>query len=258
MAGKSCYATILYLLQGIPSPPHYVMFADSMLLDEVRRSGRATKGQHTKNVDEPDAPTPKRGKAGRPAKAKKQASIEPVQQDEDEGPAIIRCICGYVEEDEDDERTMVICDNCSAWQHNICMGISENAADLPEHYFCEQCKPEDHRELLAAVARGEKPWEEREAQRQREEEEKKGRKRKGGKKGKRGRPSEVRTEKVQDQNGAPKSPEVVPPVQQINAAAQPEVGQKRKLPTELDISMTVSEGQVCLFFLSHMYLLTIK
>ena len=155
---------------------------------------------------------------------------------------------------------MVICDSCSAWQHNICMGISENAADLPEHYFCEQCKPEDHKELLAAVARGEKPWEEREAQRQREEMEKKGRKRKGGKKGRRGRPSEIHPEKVPDQNGtpAPKSPEVPSPVQQINATSQPEVGQKRKLPAELDMSMAVSDRQVCSNFLSHLHLLIIK
>ncbi|MCJ1245252.1 hypothetical protein MMC30_002455 [Trapelia coarctata] len=211
------------------------------MADEVRRSGRATKGQHTKNVDEPDVPAPKRGKAGRPAKAAKQVRTEATPPEEDEGDAIIRCVCGYVEEDEDDERTMVICDKCSAWQHNICMGISENAEDLPEHYFCEQCKPEDHKELLAQMARGEKPWEERNAQKQREEEEKKGRKRKG-KKGKRGRPSEVQPEKPKELNGT-QAPAAPSPVPQESPMAQPEVGQKRKLPAGLDTQMAVVDGE---------------
>lgn len=32
---------------------------------------------------------------------------------------------------------------------------------LPEHYMCEQCKPDEHKGLLAAIERGEKPWEDR-------------------------------------------------------------------------------------------------
>ena len=242
MAGESCFAVVL---RSLPFERRYPTstkgyLLTSGLLDEVRRSGRATKGQHTKNVDEPDLPAPKRGKAGRPAKAAKQARTEATPPEEDEGDAIIRCVCGYVEEDEDDERTMVICDKCSAWQHNICMGISENADDLPEHYFCEQCKPEDHKELLAQMARGEKPWEERNAQKQREEEEKKGRKRKG-KKGKKGRPSEVQPEKPKELNGS-QAPAVPSPVSKGSAMVQPEVGQKRKLPAELDTQMAVVDG----------------
>lgn len=242
MAGESYSGAALL---GLPSRRQYPTITTAYLLtlglsDEVRRSGRATKGQHTKNVDEPEVPAPKRGKAGRPAKAAKQVRNETTPPEEDEGDAIIRCVCGYVEEDEDDERTMVICDKCSAWQHNICMGISENAQDLPEHYFCEQCKPEDHKELLAQMARGEKPWEERNAQKQREEEEKKGRKRKG-KKGKRGRPSEVQSEKPKELNGA-QAPAVPSPVSQESLVAQPEVGQKRKLPAELDTQMAVVDG----------------
>lgn len=38
----------------------------------------------------------------------------------------------------------VQCDICSVWQHGGCMGlIDEN--NLPEEYYCEQCKPELHR-----------------------------------------------------------------------------------------------------------------
>ena len=203
--------------------------------DDVRRSGRATKGQHTKNIDEPEAPAPKRGKAGRPSKASKQVSTPPEEEVEKEEPAIIRCICGYVVEDEDDERTMVICDNCSAWQHNICMGISEDPDDLPEQYFCEQCRPEDHKELLDAVARGETPWVEREAQRQREEQEKKGRKRKGGKRGKKAKNLEAKAEKPKEPNGTNTPIPTQPLPQEVNTPIQPEISQKRKLPEELDM-----------------------
>ncbi|MCJ1282422.1 hypothetical protein MMC26_001745 [Xylographa opegraphella] len=207
--------------------------------DDIRRSGRATKGQHTKNVDEPDGPPPKRGKAGRPPKASKQVSTPPEEEEEKEEPAIIRCICGYVVEDEDDERTMVICDNCSAWQHNICMGISEDPDDLPEQYFCEQCRPEDHKELLDAMARGETPWVERELQRQRDEQEKKGRKRKVGKRGRKPKSQETKPEKPRESKGATTLSPTVPPPQVFSTPTKPEISQKRKLSEE-STTQTVS------------------
>ena len=82
---------------------------------------------------------------------------------------------------------MICCDNCAAWQHNECMEIPDKLPE-GEQYFCEQCRPDLHKELLAKVERGEKPWEER--TRLRELEKSKGRKGKG-KKGKRGRPSKT-------------------------------------------------------------------
>ena len=152
---------------------------------------------------------------------------------------------------------MIICDRCDAWQHNACMEISENSEELPDQYFCEQCKPEDHKELLAKVARGEKPWEERARQREREEAERKGRKRKG-KKGKRGRPSEAKKEepkgRAQEEpkgrapeeskgrapeepksNGAVTAPPATVPTKDPVAPETPKVetGQKRKLAEEV-------------------------
>ena len=212
--------------------------------DDVRRSGRATKGQHTKNVDEPEVPPPKRGKAGRPPKASKQVSTPTEDEEEKEEPAIIRCICGYIVEDEDDERTMVICDNCSAWQHNICMGISEDPDDLPEQYFCEQCRPEDHKELLDAIARGETPWVERELQRQREEQEKKGRKRKGGKRGKKAKNQETKAETPKEPNGSTAPGPTLPPPQVFSTPAKPEISQKRKLSEDLNTQAVSIDGQV--------------
>ena len=89
---------------------------------------------------------------------------------------------------------MICCEKCEAWQHNECMEVSENDDELPEKYFCELCRPRDHKDLLAKISRGEKPWEERAREREREEEERKARKGKG-KKGRRGRPSAAKKDK---------------------------------------------------------------
>ncbi|MCJ1313162.1 hypothetical protein MMC25_006839 [Agyrium rufum] len=199
--------------------------------DSVRRSGRATKGQHTKNLEEAEIQTPKRGKGGR----KKQAEATPLEEEEED--AIIRCVCGVEDDDEDVERTMICCDECAAWQHNECMEITEDPDQLPEQYYCEQCRPEDHMQLLAKIARGERPWEERAKQREREAEEKRSRKKKGGKKGKRGRPSAASAlESTQPTNGdaSPSVQPTPPPVDQNapKVAASPVAGQKRKSPAE--------------------------
>lgn len=79
--------------------------------------------------------------------------------------------------------------------------MSDDDDELPERYYCEQCRPKDHKKLLAQVARGEKPWEERQRQRELEEQSKKGRKGKGKKGRKPGRPSAVQKETTQE-NGA--------------------------------------------------------
>ena len=227
MAGK--HTTSVSRHASLTTPPHPFIREHwlTIIPDEIRRSGRATKGQHTKNIDVAETPPPaKRGAKGKGSKAK--PVNEPSPPADDEGDAIIRCICGYVEEDEDDERVMICCDECEAWQHNECMEISENSDELPDQYFCEQCKPEDHKELLAKVARGEKPWEERAKQREREEAEKKGRKRKG-KKGKKGRASEVKKDEPKS-DGVAAAPVASSPVQLETPKV--ETGQKRKLEEE--------------------------
>ncbi|KAL8805400.1 MAG: hypothetical protein Q9182_001966 [Xanthomendoza sp. 2 TL-2023] len=161
--------------------------------DSVRKSSRATKGQHRKSFEPADTPTSKPRGKGKGSKAAKQASSEPTPPEEDED-SIIRCICGYVVEDEDDERKMICCDSCAAWQHNECMEVSLDDDELPEQYFCEQCRPDLHQGLLGKVERGEKPWEDREKRRQQEEEELRAKKKKGGKKGKKARPSTIKPE----------------------------------------------------------------
>ena len=172
--------------------------------DEPRRSGRASKGVNTKERDIPEVSATKKGRKGKGAKN------QPVEEEEDEENELIRCVCGLYEEEEDVPRAMICCDNCSAWEHNDCMGLPEDYA--PDTYFCEQCRPQDHKELLAAMKRGEKPWEETARLRHAALAEKAGKK-KGGKK----------TKKAMDAEDRP---------------ATPATGQKRKAEESPAVSDT--------------------
>jgi hypothetical protein len=44
---------------------------------------------------------------------------------------------------------MIQCDSCNAWQHAKCLGIPQN--QVPDVYYCEQCRPDLHVELLKSV-----------------------------------------------------------------------------------------------------------
>ncbi|KAK5163934.1 lysyl-tRNA synthetase [Saxophila tyrrhenica] len=131
------------------------------MADEPRRSGRATKGQHTNNKPS-SSPAPSLPKTTKTAKSKAaKKSVEPTptpsdaqdEQDDDE----VRCICGNT--DPNDKRAFIGCDECGVWQHNVCMGITEKEDEVGDSYSCEQCRPQDHAETLQAMARGERIWE---------------------------------------------------------------------------------------------------
>lgn len=125
--------------------------------DEPRRSGRATKGQH-KNASSSPPPQSKPAKGAAKGKpSKKAAQNEPQEEDNDNEEEEIRCICGNA--NPNDKRPFIGCDSCEVWQHNVCMGITDDEDDIPEHYFCEKCSPDDHQETLQALERGEKIWE---------------------------------------------------------------------------------------------------
>lgn len=174
--------------------------ADTLPADETRRSGRANKGHHrSRDLDEPVAAKLK-GKAGKGSKKAATPvetptqSVEPEDGDEEDEETIYRCVCGV--QREIGGRDMICCDNCDAWQHNVCLGLPSSEEWGEKPYFCEQCKPEDHRELLAAMARGEKPWA-----------------RKKGTKNK-SRPSDVKgASQTPQPSSAPKQPEPKPSVE---------------------------------------------
>ena len=115
----------------------------SFSTDETRRSGRANKGHHShKDKEITELPAAKTKKGGK--KANKASKNEP---SDDEPEDIIRCICGATT-DEQDGSKMICCESCDAWQHNICMAISIKKKEEPAEYFCEQCKPDQHQELM--------------------------------------------------------------------------------------------------------------
>lgn len=147
--------------------------------EEVRRSGRSTKGQHNKNASASPGPTPKSAKQpGIGKRTKKPANSQPASEADDDGEEeVIRCICGN--DNPKDKRAFIGCDACSAWQHNVCMGMPEEDDEVGEHYFCENCRPEEHGETLEALERGEKIWETRTKIWQSERKTGKGRKSKG-------------------------------------------------------------------------------
>ncbi|CAK7564333.1 MAG: Transcription factor bye1 [Sporothrix epigloea] len=154
-------------------------------MSEPRRSVRSTKGQH-KSLDQLDQLTLDGKKRGRKGSKKPESP----QEDDGSEEEIIRCVCGAREQDGDPGEPWIACDTCAAWQHNVCMGMSVYSEDLPKEYYCEQCKPENHKELLEGIERGEKPWEER--RRQYEEEKASGKRRKGGRKAKPKRNSDAK------------------------------------------------------------------
>ncbi|KAI5814093.1 hypothetical protein BZA77DRAFT_108275 [Pyronema omphalodes] len=130
---------------------------------DPRRSARSTKGVNSRlsdiNVVELPSPsvakrrksTPKQ--ASPPVPAASNASVDGGSDD------IIRCVCGANEEDEDDDRMMIQCEGCDAWQHTQCMGIPKKK--IPKQYLCEVCAPDRHEFLLEQMSLGEKPWEKR-------------------------------------------------------------------------------------------------
>lgn len=140
--------------------------------EKPRRSDRSGKGQHKKNASTSPAPSAKpvaksvkaksSGSGSSSSISKKPGGQEPVPPEDDEDEEeeeLIRCICGNT--DPKDKRAFIGCDACTVWQHNVCMGVHDDEDDVPEHYFCEECRPEEHPETIQAIRRGEKIWETR-------------------------------------------------------------------------------------------------
>lgn len=227
----SCSPHCAFLL---PAQHHQLTLYDATGEPETRRSARATKGQHKalEQLDQPVEPPKKRGKKG------KKAALEPEQG----AVEIIRCVCGASDQDSDAGDAWIACDECSVWQHNICVGLSPFTEDVPEKYSCEQCRPENHKELLDGIARGEKPWEARRRAHDDEEAEaeaevemevakkkKKGTTKKG--KGKRASDSEPKQSPVPDNRKAKPSPAPVSDSKKAKPSLAPASDSKKAKPS---------------------------
>ncbi|CAO3597995.1 unnamed protein product [Absidia cylindrospora] len=74
--------------------------------------------------------------------------------------AVTRCPCGKEKlpyyfsngNDDNDEGLMVQCDQCEVWQHCKCVGLEEEK-DIPDQYYCEQCRPENHKAVKTTHGR---------------------------------------------------------------------------------------------------------
>ncbi|PSR78352.1 hypothetical protein BD289DRAFT_456319 [Coniella lustricola] len=146
---------------------------------EPRRSVRSTKGQH-KGLPESLEQLAEPKRRGKKVTIKKQ---EPEPEEEEE--EIIRCVCGATSQDTDDpDDPWIACDQCHVWQHNVCVGMSVFDEDLEDiEYYCEECKPQNHKALLDGLKKGEHIWETRRREYMEEKEAEKKQK-KGPKKGK--------------------------------------------------------------------------
>ncbi|KAK0504563.1 hypothetical protein EDD18DRAFT_1456071 [Armillaria luteobubalina] len=76
---------------------------------------------------------------------------EPPQEggEEEEEQGITRCVCGSTGEDDPDAgEFMVQCETCKVWQHGLCMGYESEDQLQNDDYYCEQCRPDLHTDLL--------------------------------------------------------------------------------------------------------------
>jgi hypothetical protein len=61
----------------------------------------------------------------------------------------IRCPCGFdkqltISTRAKGKKAWIMCKDCSAWQHPICVGLLEDRHSMSKDYFCEECKPQHH------------------------------------------------------------------------------------------------------------------
>ncbi|EFI28208.1 hypothetical protein CC1G_14233 [Coprinopsis cinerea okayama7 len=73
-------------------------------------------------------------------------------QNDDEEQGITRCVCGSTEDDPDAGEFMVQCEGCKVWQHGLCMGYQSEDQVHDDDYYCEQCKPDLHVDLLKKLS----------------------------------------------------------------------------------------------------------
>ena len=103
---------------------------------------------------------------------------------------------------------MIQCDNCTAWQHNDCMGVTEVEDGIPDHYLCEQCSPDEHKLFHELLRSGLKP---EQIAAQRHEEAIQARRQKKGKRGKSGRQSAASSKPEPSEQVTPAQPTPQPP-----------------------------------------------
>lgn len=107
-----------------------------------RTPPRRSRRMHTH--DAPDDETEAGVRTPTPPPGSSSAAVDGVEIG-DEG--VTRCVCGSTDEN---LGLMIQCETCKSWQHCACMGM-HTEEDCPDVYYCEQCRPENHIELLRSL-----------------------------------------------------------------------------------------------------------
>ncbi|KAI8353629.1 hypothetical protein EDC96DRAFT_577177 [Choanephora cucurbitarum] len=73
--------------------------------------------------------------------------MESSDEESSDAGSVTRCICGEAH----NVGLMVQCDKCEVWQHCECIGLIQDK--LPDHYYCDQCRPENHQVIKKSNGR---------------------------------------------------------------------------------------------------------
>ncbi|KAI0775841.1 hypothetical protein BD413DRAFT_531981 [Trametes elegans] len=130
--------------EAIPKPKDNV---SKPSLNPPHANGRNKRAKH-EDIDEPLEELPKNGVNGnggasrskRKGKEKEKMALV-LQIPHDENAGNVELV------GEDAGEFMAQCEECKAWQHGVCMGYAETEL-VPQHYFCEQCRPEMWTDLI--------------------------------------------------------------------------------------------------------------
>ncbi|KAI8066262.1 uncharacterized protein B0P05DRAFT_598912 [Gilbertella persicaria] len=79
------------------------------------------------------------GRRRRTQQQQRRRSQSSSDENSTDSGSVTRCVCGHTHS----LGLMVQCDKCEVWQHCECMGLEQ--PDIPDHYYCELCKPENHK-----------------------------------------------------------------------------------------------------------------
>ncbi|WVQ68740.1 uncharacterized protein L199_006949 [Kwoniella botswanensis] len=121
------------------APPPSASISNLLTSSNDNSSPSASAHPPTPTRTSPDPPVKTKGKRKRnttSGSSRRTSSSDHPAHWLGEENTIIRCICGFTE----DDGFTIQCENCGAWEHGICFGYMD-AASAPEQYFCELCEP---------------------------------------------------------------------------------------------------------------------
>ncbi|KAL9090566.1 MAG: hypothetical protein Q9159_001910 [Coniocarpon cinnabarinum] len=121
------------------------------------QKGDATPSDNSEEPDPSEGGVRQTRRSRREQHAPQDQKVNPSDdaiEDEEGEEEVTRCLCGKAEypgppaalgiNDPDVGSLFILCDSCHVWQHGGCVGIM-NDNEVPDNYFCEQCRPNLHK-----------------------------------------------------------------------------------------------------------------